>query len=153
DDVWDQEQLRPFLRGGKSVARLFTTRDTSIASAGRPIEVDRMREAEAISMLAKGVENLRTDLAKELSQRLGEWPIALELASAMIRERVRQGESAAHAAERLVKIIERKGVSALQDPTAERRHRTISSVLEVSLELLDAAERRRLTESSIFPED
>ena len=71
----------------------------------------------------------------------------------MMRERVRQGDSAGHAAARLLTIIERKGVRALQDPTAERRHRTISSVLEVSLELLDDADRRRLAELSIFPED
>ena len=53
----------------------------------------------------------------------------------------------------MLTIIERKGVRALQDPAAERRHRTVSSVLEVSLELLDAADRRRLAELSIFPED
>ena len=64
DDVWDHEHLRPFLRGGKSTARLFTTRDTSIASAGRPVNVDRMREDEAVSLLAKGVTNLETGVAK-----------------------------------------------------------------------------------------
>ena len=153
DDVWDREHLRPFLRGAKSAARLFTTRDMSVASAGRPVEVDRMREDEAASMLAKSVENLRTATAKVLSERLGEWPLALELASAMIRERVRQGESAEHAAERLLKIIERRGVGALQDPAAQYRHRTISSVLDVSLDLLEASARRRLVELSIFPED
>jgi WD40 repeat protein len=155
DDVWDHEHLSPFLRGGKLSARLFTTRDTGIASAGRPVNVDRMREDEAVSMLAKGVGKTSFSLshAKELSERLGEWPLGLELASAMIRERVRQGESAEHAAERLLKIVERKGVGALQDPTAERRHRTISSVLEVSLDLLEANDRRRLAELSIFPED
>jgi WD40 repeat protein len=153
DDVWDQEHLRPFLRGGMSSARLFTTRDASIASAARPVNVDQMREEEAVSMLAKGVADLGAGRAKEISRRLGQWPLALELASGMIRERVRQGDSAGHAAERLLKIVERKGIGVLQDPTAERRHRTISSVLEVSLDLLGAADRRRLAELSIFPED
>ena len=152
DDVWDNEHLRPFLRGGKSSARLFTTRDTGIASVGRPVNVDRMRETEAVSMLVSRA-SFSLSQARVLSQRLGGWPLALELASAMIRERVRQGETAERAAERLLKIVERKGVGALQDPTAERRHRTISSVLEVSLDLLDADDRRRLAELSIFPED
>jgi hypothetical protein len=35
DDVWNAEHLRPFLRGGKSSARLFTTRDANIAA--RPV--------------------------------------------------------------------------------------------------------------------
>ena len=49
--------------------------------------------------------------------------------------------------------MERKGVQALEDPAAEPRHRTISAVLEISLELLDETARRRLAELSIFPED
>jgi WD40 repeat protein len=153
DDVWDNEHLRPFLRGGKSCARLFTTRDSAIASAGRPVRVDRMQEAEAVELLAKGVAGLQTERAQALARRLGEWPLALELASAMIRERIRQGESAERASGRLLTIVERKGVGALQDPTAEPRQRTISSVLEASLDLLDAGSSRRLAEISIFPED
>jgi hypothetical protein len=70
----------------------------------------------------------------------------------MMRERIRQGDSASHAAERLLKIIERKGVGALKDPTAEARHRTIASVVEASIDLT-SAEGQRLAELSIFPED
>ena len=33
DDVWDEAHLRPFLRGGKGCARLFTTRNAEIASS------------------------------------------------------------------------------------------------------------------------
>ncbi|MBZ5624484.1 MAG: TIR domain-containing protein [Acidobacteriia bacterium] len=153
DDVWDAAHLRPFLRGGKSSARLFTTRDANIAAEANPVTVDEMRAEEAIEFLVKGVPSLETGTAREIARRLGEWPLALELAAAMMRERVRLGESAGQAAGRLLTIIERKGVRALRDATAEQRHRTISSVLEVSLDLLDAAERRRLAELSIFPED
>jgi WD40 repeat protein len=153
DDVWNAEHLRPFLRGGKSSARLFTTRNAKIAAEATAVDVYEMREAEAVAMLAKGVPSLDTGPAHELARRLGEWPLALELAAAMMRERVRLGDSAGHAAARLLTIIERKGVRALQDSTAERRHQTISNVLEVSLEPLDTADRRRLAELSIFPED
>jgi NB-ARC domain len=113
DDVWDAAHLRPFLRGGKSSARLFTTRDASIASQAQPVNVpvnvDEMREQEAVSLLVKGVPNLDREHAQWLAKRLGEWPLALEFAAAMMRERVRQGDSARHAAERLGKIVERKG--------------------------------------------
>ena len=153
DDVWDAAHLRPFLRGGKTSAHLFTTRDANLASDSVPVIVDEMREAEAVAMLAKGVPSLEIGPARDLARRLGEWPLALELALAMMRERVREGEPAGQVATRLLTIIERKGVRALQDPAAGRRHRTVTSVLEVSLELLDAADRRRLAELSIFPED
>jgi WD40 repeat protein len=153
DDVWDTAHLRPFLRGGKSSARLFTTRDATIASEAASVTVDEMREAEAIAMLTNGVSNLEPGSARNLARRLGEWPLALELASSMLRERVRQGDSAAHAVARLLTLIERKGVRALEDPTNDPRHRTISNVLDASLELLDADARRHLAELSIFPED
>ena len=153
DDVWDQEHLRPFLRGGKSSARLFTTRDAGIASTASPVNVDEMRAAEALALLVNSVPNLEAGQARALASHLGEWPLALELAAAMMRERIRQGDSASHAAERLLKIIACKGVQAIGDPTAALRHRTISSVLEVSLDLLDVSGRRRLAELSIFPED
>jgi hypothetical protein len=96
---------------------------------------------------------LEAKLARELSQRLGEWPLALELAASMIRERVRQSELPGDAAQRLEKIVERKGVTTLRYATTDSRHNTISSVLGISLDLLDAASRRRLIELSIFPED
>jgi len=154
DDVWDAVHLRPFLRGGKQAARLFTTRDASIAAAeASPVNVDEMRTEEAVALLTKGVVGLETDRARDLARRLGEWPLALELAAAMMRERCRLGETAERSAERLLAITERKGMRALEDPTAERRHRTISNVLEVSLDLLDEDGRRRLAELAIFPED
>ncbi|HEY6345986.1 MAG TPA: NB-ARC domain-containing protein [Bryobacteraceae bacterium] len=154
DDVWDAAHLQPFLKGGKGCARLFTTRDASIASEAQAVNVDEMRQSEAVALQVQGVRGLQTGAARELASQLGEWPLALELAAAMMRGRVRQGDSVAHAAKRLAKIVERKGVGALENPTAaDQRHRTISSVLEVSLDLLDAAGRERLAALSIFPED
>jgi WD40 repeat protein len=153
DDVWDAAHLLPFLRGGKQSARLFTTRDASIAAEATPVNVDEMRADEAVAMLTRGVPFLEPGRARDLARRLGEWPLALELASAMMRERCRLGESAERSAMQLLAITERKGVRALEDPTAERRHRTISSVLEVSLDLLDDDGRRCLAELAIFPED
>ena len=45
DDVWDESHLRPFLRGGKGWARLFTTRNAEIASTAQPVKVDEMSGA------------------------------------------------------------------------------------------------------------
>jgi WD40 repeat protein len=153
DDVWDAAHLRPFLRGGKQSARLFTTRNKSIAAEATPVNVDEMRADEAVALLTKGVPHLEAGRARDLARRLGEWPLALELAAAMMRERVSLGDSVGHAAVWVEEILERKGVQALENPTARQRHRTISSVLEVSLDLLDADARRRLAELAIFPED
>ena len=72
----------------------------------------------------------------------------------MMRERVRQGESAAHAAARLLNIIERKGVRALQDPSgrAAPPHR-LGRPRGQSGTAGDAGPPAPLAELSIFPED
>ena len=153
DDVWDESHLRPFLRGGRGCARLFTTRNSEIASSAQPVNVDEMGEPEALALLTKGVPGLNGARARELSQRLGQWPIALELARAMMRQRMDQGDSAQRAAERLLQILDRKGLKGLAKGTGDSRHRSIDGVLEGSLELLNSEDRKRLTELSIFPED
>jgi hypothetical protein len=52
DDVWDESDLKPFLRGGKGCARLFTTRMPEIASVGRSVNVEEMREGESLEVRA-----------------------------------------------------------------------------------------------------
>ena len=158
DDVWDAEHLRHFLRGGKQAARLFTTRnagiDASIDQGAGPVDVDEMSQPEAVAMLTEFAGTIDPAHAAALARDLGEWPLALELAAAMIRERVRLGEASSRAVERVSEIVRRKGAGALEDPTApEPRHRTISTVLGDTLELLIEENQRRLAELSIFPED
>jgi WD40 repeat protein len=153
DDVWDEFNLRPFLHGGRGCARLFTTRMPEIASCSRTVIVEEMREAESLELLTKGLQGLDSAQALEISRRLGEWPIALELASAMMRRRVEQGDTAERAAQRLLEILERKGTRGLEKTTGPPRHRSIDSVLLGSLELLSDEDRTRLKELSVFPED
>ena len=153
DDVWDDAHLRPFRRGGKGCGRLFTTRNAEIAANAQTVNVDEMRESESVAMLTKGVPGLHASKARYLSQRLGEWPLALELARAMMRQRMDQGDSAERAADRLLQILDRKGPRGLARGTGDARHRTIDGVLEGSLELLSTDDRKRLAELSIFPED
>ncbi len=156
DDVWDESHLRPFLRGGKGCGRLFTTRNAEIASNAQPVNVDEMRESESLALLTRGVPGLDAARGLELSRKLGEWPIALELACAMMRQRMDQGDSALRAADRLLQILNRKGPRGLAKGTGDPQHRTIDGVLEGSLELISAnnpSDRQRLTELSIFPED
>jgi WD40 repeat protein len=135
DDVWNADHLRPFLRGRKSAARLFTTRNAAIAADAASVDVDQMRESEAVEMLP----DLEQGAAGGLAHKLGKCPIALELAASMIRERVRNGDSATHAAE----VVARKGVG---DGSVPR-------IIDASLEMFEEADRRRFRELSIFPED
>lgn len=49
DDIGDAAHLRPFLSGGKGSARLFTTRDKTIAHEASAVQVDEMHSDEAVT--------------------------------------------------------------------------------------------------------
>jgi len=85
DDVWSAEHLRPFLRGGRSCARLVTTRDAHIAQETEKLEIDRMSPAESSALLTSGLPGLDAAQTGPLSEQLGGWPLALELARATMR--------------------------------------------------------------------
>ena len=144
-----------FCAPANRAARLFTTRDATLAAEATPVNVDEMREEEAVAMLAQSVPGLDLGTARSSGAASGRVAAGARTrrcddARARPAGRYRSGTRP----RACMTIIERKGVRALQDPTAaDQRHRTVSSVLEVSLELLDAADRRRLSELSIFPED
>src|SRR5262249_16895401 len=140
------------LRGGKTSARLFTTRNAEIASAkAHLVNVDEMNPAEAQTLLTKGVPGLSSAHTRELSQRLGEWPIAIELASAMMRQRIERGHTADRAVQQLLYTLEKRGARGLAKGIGD--HRTIDGVLERTLELLSDEDRSRLIELSVFPDD
>jgi hypothetical protein len=77
-------------------------------------------------------------------------PIALELARAMMLQRLEQGDSAENAAKRLLQLLDKKGPGGQAKGTGDPRHRTIDAVLQSSLELL-GEDRIRFIELSIFP--
>ena len=86
DDVWDAAHLKPFLRGGKQCARLFTTRNAGVAPPGAVrVDVDEMRAAESIALLQAGLPDLNAGKVREISERLGNWPLALEAGRATLQ--------------------------------------------------------------------
>ena len=61
DDVWEQEQLAPFVKGGRRCARLVTTRVRGLlAGRGVPIEVGPMSAGQARTLLTSGLPPLAT---------------------------------------------------------------------------------------------
>ena len=70
-----------------------------------------------------------------------------------MRQRMAQGDTAQNAAARLLQILDRKGPWGLASETGNKRHRTIESVLQCSLDLLSNEDRTHLAELTIFPED
>jgi hypothetical protein len=77
DDVWREQDLSPFMRGGSQTARLITTRLIRVVPLGAYRQVvDAMKEREARELLAQGLppEQVVTQSKElqDLTRRLGE---------------------------------------------------------------------------------
>jgi WD40 repeat protein len=160
DDVWREQDLRPFLQGGPRTTRLITTRLTRVLPASIALRqpVDAMTGQEARELLSRG---LPADQAlahsKELSdlaRRLGEWAQLLKLVNGFLRERVIDSreplrDALVDAAERLTE----QGLTIFDADDQDDRTKAVARTINLSLSLLDTGQRARFAELAVFPED
>ncbi|MEZ4513136.1 MAG: NB-ARC domain-containing protein [Chloroflexota bacterium] len=157
DDVWNEAHLRPFLRGGSGCTRLITTRNReTLPPAVQMVDVDAMRQAEAVALLSANLPTSETAPLtwplQKLAQRLGEWPTLLKLINRVLQRRSQQ-QPLAQAVAYVNEALDRRGLTAFDQRNAAERHQAVAQTIGVSLELLTADERQRLAELAIFPED
>lgn len=151
DDVWRRTDLAPFLHGAKGCARLITTRVAEVAGDVPRVDVDEMTRTEAGEMLSRA--GLPAGDAEGLAERLGNWPLVLELARSTMKQRVERGDTVTGAAGYLARALDRKGVDALKKETEEARHRTIASTIDAGLTLLAPGEREAYLSLAVFAGD
>jgi WD40 repeat protein len=159
DDVWREEDLRPFLQGGPSTARLITTRlDHVLPADAFRVAVDAMQAQEAVALLAQGLPPVQRDAERpallKLAARLGEWPLQLTLVNGFLRDRVlRARRPLVQAIADVDRRLDARGLTAFDASNDAARHRAVDKTLGVSLELLTAGEQVRFRELAVFPED
>jgi WD40 repeat protein len=159
DDVWREEDLRPFLRGGPNTTRLVTTRIDNVLPIGTVrVTVDAMRAPEAMALLTRNLPHEQVAVQREalasLCGRLGEWPFLLALANGFLQDRVlRAGEPLVRALDGIGRRLDARGLTAFDAKEADARGRAVSLTIGISLELLDDAERKRFDELAVYPED
>lgn len=165
DDVWREEDLAPFLRlNGPRL--LVTTRHRALVqqTALEPwpeVSVDEMSVDEAGAMLGRGlVLDAQAEAAlRDLAQRLGCWPLLLDLAAARLREERRRGRgSLAQCIAFVATLFEKKGVLGFDRRDSQARNAAVARSVDVGLELADqmapgADLPVRAAELSIFPEN
>lgn len=155
DDVWDITHLKPFLQGGSHCVRLITTRNRSILSHDtRQVDVDAMRQTEAVMLLSVGLTGISQFLALQLlASRLGEWPLLLRLANSFLRKRIQSGEDISTALGNLNERLDRRGLTVFDARNPVERNQAVAATLSASLDLLEIDEQLRFAELAIFPED
>ncbi|MER5908669.1 NB-ARC domain-containing protein [Streptomyces mirabilis] len=163
DDVWEREQLTPFLRGAeRTCVRLVTTRNPDVLPPGAVrIEVDRMTEQQARSLLTHRLPAPpQQDAVEALVKATGRWALLLGIANKFITEQAATGADPTTATRTLLERL-RVGGPAVQDPDRTLdlndptlRNTAVRSSIKAASTLLqpnDAEER--FTELGIFAED
>jgi NB-ARC domain/TIR domain/WD domain, G-beta repeat/APAF-1 helical domain len=159
DDVWREQALRPFMRGGTNATRLVTTRnDNTLPSNAVRERVDAMRGDEALALIASGLpQELVWKQHRELNaltSRLGEWALLLKLVNGFLLNRVvKFGQTLPVAIAGVDRRLDERGLVAFEAHNEADRSKAVARTIGVSLELLDETSRDRFAELGIFPED
>ncbi|MFF2363936.1 NB-ARC domain-containing protein [Streptomyces sp. NPDC058122] len=162
DDVWEPEQLEPFLRGAQErCVRLVTTRRPAVLppDAIRAV-VDRMSAAQAKAVLTYELSPALPDpLATDLVKATGSWALLLRLVNQLIAVQAATGVQPAMAARAMLDRLRALGPTGadpempldLDDPA--RRNTAVRASIQAATELLPGHGGRRFAELGIFAED
>ncbi|WLW54952.1 WD40 repeat domain-containing protein [Streptomyces sp. YU58] len=162
DDVWEAEQLEPFLRGAEeNCVRLVTTRRPAVLPprAAR-IVVDRMSPAQARAALTHRLTPAMPEsLTEALTKATGRWALLLRLVNQLIAVQMATGVDAAVAAREILDRLRALGPAGadpdlpldLDDPA--RRNTAVRASIQAATALLPREGGRRFAELGVFAED
>ncbi|MFF0008748.1 NB-ARC domain-containing protein [Streptomyces tibetensis] len=161
DDVWEFEQLSPFLRGAEDrCVRLVTTRNPdALPSHAELITVDRMSAEQSRSMLCHGLDNpIPQPVLDALLKATGRWALLLRMVNQYIATLAATGLDSSEAALQIHARLRTLGPAGadheetldLNDP--ERRNRAVRASIQAAITLLPSASER-FAELGIFAED
>lgn len=163
DDVWEREQLTPFLRGAeRSCVRLVTTRRADVLPAAAVrIEVDRMTVEQARLLLTHRLPALpRREVVDELVDATGRWALLLGIANKFLADQTATGADPTAAARTLLRRLRADG-PAVQDPDGtldlnnpdQRNTAVRASIRAASTLLRHEQAEQRFNELGVFAED
>jgi WD40 repeat protein len=154
DDVWKAQHLKYFLQPGGACTVLATTRNgDTLPGETRKVNVDAMRQAEAVRLLCAGLQEGEGRVAQELASRLGEWALLLNLVNGVLRSRVQAGLGLKEALINAGKLYERRGVIGFDSRDAGQREEAVAKTLQASIELMRTDDRARYFDLAVFAED
>ncbi|MFJ8177912.1 NB-ARC domain-containing protein [Streptomyces sp. NPDC094469] len=161
DDVWQREEMEPFLRGGNGCVRLVTTRRRGVLYESTPlVRIDRMSPAQSLALLTAGIDGADNATVLPLFERSGRWPLALGLLNGVLRSMVqRSGMALPDVVRDMIDELRRHGLGKPLDTYAESHLRTVEATVDLSLDELARIPKTgpdslaRLSAMACFPED
>ena len=156
DDVWHTSDLDEFLL--LRTATLVTTRQFDVAreaaGPGRRVLVDKMTPEEAVEMLTADLGPVTSgDQYLELSRRLREWPLLLNLARGSLQTQLARGASPDRALATVNQAIDRRQAIAFDAAHPGDRNDAAVGSVSLSLEMISDDDASRWADLAVFPED
>jgi WD40 repeat protein len=165
DDVWEAGQLAPFTAGGRSCARLVTTRVPGLLGGEAvAVRVDQMSAEQAERLLTDGLPPLDPLVVRGLLAVSGRWPLLLRLVNKILADAGRTGADMAAVAARLLERLREGGPAVVDDLRGDgakgldvgqpdQRAQAVRATVEASTSLLGPHDAQRFAELSVFVED
>lgn len=154
DDVWDDQELELFLPNEQTYRLLFTTQLRALVpSYACTVNVERLSEDTASRILCDGLPVMPAGAEGELLDLAGRLPLLLSLVNRRLREEVARGGDISLAVDQAIGRLREKGPAAFDMRSQTIRKRLVADTMEYSLGILEAEERERFLELSIFPEN
>ncbi|MCA9907982.1 MAG: TIR domain-containing protein, partial [Anaerolineae bacterium] len=160
DDSWKRETIHALVSPPLPQCHyLLTTRESSVAAlSAEPISIAEMESNEATALLAKYLPetiDVRAADAKlrALAERLGEWPLLLNIVGITLREQVViHHRTLENALAYVDEGLDEEGLTAF-DRNNVGRSAALEATMRVGLRGLSEDEQQRLFELSIFADD
>lgn len=147
DDVLDPRALARIPRGGPGCRTLLTTRSREVAAAASAhvVEIGAVTAEDARRLLATGLgQDVSEEVVSALAHQFGGLPLALEIASRLIRTRVDMGEQAADVARDLLRRFEEEGIAAFDEHVSLESPGSGLGAFLLAIDRLSASDRARL---------
>jgi TIR domain/NB-ARC domain len=161
DDAWEVHHVMPFVVGGANCHLLITTRDALIAIAlgAKLFDLGVMTQGQSLELIARrsGLESFNEDesaWATELSEVLGNLPLALELSAAQVADgipwMVLLRELKAEIA--VLEVLEQPGAEEVKDETG-RKKLSVRASFHLSLRRLPPEKLSQFILLAVLPDD
>lgn len=157
DDVWDFGDLVLFQSILGNNYMLVTTRFKNLPENALKVNVDEMKEQEALELLTSrliktNLESHSVHTFSSLLAKLGNWPLLLDLVGYHLKRFSIEKESIEDAVISVVEIYE-NSLEGFNIRNMNARHSAINSTMGISLQLFEQHVVNEYLELAIFPED
>ena len=165
DDVWEAEQLAPFVEGGRRCVRLVTTRMPGLLEGqGEAVRVDQMSPEQAREVLTYRLPAIDPTVTEGLLSVTGGWPLLLRLINKVLADYAHMAPDLSAQGAALLERLHAGGPAAVDDllrgvgrgldvGLPQERARAVRMTIGASTELLDLQEAERFAELGVFVED